>query len=112
MDAERKQRLARNEAVFREVNERIERLTRDGQLLGGSEWIEVLCECGTRDCAEPLRISISDYEAVRHVPTDFLVAHGHVTPEIEKVVATAPGYEVVRKLAGEGELARETDPRS
>jgi hypothetical protein len=35
-----------------------------------------------------------------------------VIPEIEEVVATGPGYEVVRKLAGEGVLARETDPRS
>ena len=112
MDAERKQRLARNEAVFREVNERIEELTRDGEWLGESEWLEVLCECGTKACAEPLKLRISDYERVRQEPTDFRVAHGHVIPEIEEVVATGPGYEVVRKLAGEGVLARETDPRS
>jgi hypothetical protein len=69
MDAERKQRLARNEAVFREVNERIEQLTGDGQLLDESDWIEVLCECGKSNCAEPLKLRISDYEAVRQEPT-------------------------------------------
>lgn len=112
MDTERKERLARNEAVFREVNERIEKLARDGEWLGETESFEVLCECGNRDCKEPLKIKISDYERVRQVPTDFLVVEGHVIPEIEKVIATGPGYEVVRKLAGEGVLARETDPRS
>lgn len=112
MDAERRERLARNEAVFREVNERIEKLMRDGDWLGESESLEVLCECGKRDCAEPLRLTVSDYERVREEPTDFLVARGHVIPEIEKVIATGPDYEVVRKLAGEGVLARETDPRS
>jgi hypothetical protein len=112
MDTERKERLARNEAVFREVNERIEELTRDGEWLGESEWLEVLCECGKRDCAEPLKLRISDYERVRQEPTHFLVAPGHVIPDIEEVVATGSSYEVVRKLAGEGVLARETDPRS
>jgi hypothetical protein len=106
MDADRRERLARNEAVFREVNERIEELTREGQ------WLELLCECGNADCTEPVRLAISDYERVRQEPTDFLVASGHVIPEIETVVATGAGYEVVRKLAGEGLLARTTDPRS
>lgn len=112
MDAERRERLARNEAVFREVNERIEKIARDGEWLGESESLQVLCECGHSDCAEPLTLSISEYEQVRQVPTDFLVVPDHVIPEIEKVVATGRGYEVVRKLAGEGVLARETDPRS
>src|SRR5256885_12439445 len=102
MDAERKERLARNEAVFREVNERIEKLTRDEEWLGQSESLEVLCECGNRDCSELLKLSISDYERVRQEPTDFLIVPGHVIPEIEEVIATGPSYEVVRKFAGEG----------
>jgi hypothetical protein len=112
MDAERKERLARNEAIFREVNERIERLASKGEWLGESDSLEVLCECGNVDCAEPLKLRVSDYERVRQVPTDFLVAPGHVIPEIEKVTASGRGYEVVRKVDGEEELARETDPRS
>jgi hypothetical protein len=35
-----------------------------------------------------------------------------VIPEIETVVGTGLGYEVVRKVAGEGVIARATDPRS
>jgi hypothetical protein len=106
MDADRRERLARNEAVFREVNERIEELTREGQ------WLDLVCECGNADCTEPVRLTVSDYERVRQEPTDFLVAPGHLIPEIERVVAAGAGYEVVRKLAGEGVLARTTDPRS
>jgi hypothetical protein len=112
MDAERKQRLARNEAVFREVNERIEELTSGGDWFGEGKSLELLCECGNRDCAEPLSLSISDYERVRQEPTDLLVARGHAIPEIEKVIETGPTFEVVRKIPGEGGIARETDPRS
>lgn len=107
-DAERGERLARNEAIFREVNERIEELEVTRQ--GG--WLDLLCECGNPGCSEPLHVSVSDYERVRGEPTDFLVAPGHVIPEIETVVGTGQGYEVVRKLAGEGVIARATDPRS
>ena len=106
MDKERKERFARNEAVFREVNERIEELTRE------SEWLEVMCECGDPQCKEPLRLTVAEYERVRQEPTDFLVARGHVIPEIETVVGGTERFEVVRKLAGERAFARETDPRS
>jgi hypothetical protein len=116
MEAERKERLARNETVFREVNERIEELTREGGQIGFSsskrDLLEVLCECGNQDCTELLSVSISEYERVRQEPTHFLFAPGHAIPEIEEVVRSEREYEVVRKLAGEGELARITDPRA
>jgi|SRR5919202_2380186 hypothetical protein len=116
MDAERKDRLARNEVVFREVNERIEKLVREGEWLNSAEReaesFQVLCECGNADCSEPVSIALSEYERIREKPTHFLVASGHVIPDIEEVVATGPDYQVVRKLAGEGALARKTDPRS
>jgi hypothetical protein len=116
MDAERKQRLARNETVFREVNERIEELTREGgksELPGATpDLLDALCECGNRDCTELLRITISEYERVRQEPTHFLVAPGHAIPDIEEVVETEQQFQIVRKLAGEGDLARTTDPRS
>jgi hypothetical protein len=116
VDAERRDRLARNEVVFREVNERIEKLIREGEWLEpsshGPEWLDVLCECGNADCDTGLRIALSEYERVRSEPTHFLVAPGHVIREIEEVVTSGAGYEVVSKLAGEGVLARNTDPRS
>jgi hypothetical protein len=103
---DRNARFARNEAIFREVNERIEELT------PSNESLEILCECGNPDCREPLRVSVADYERVRQEPTNFLVAPGHAILSIEEVVGGTEGFEVVRKLADEEELARQTDPRS
>ena len=57
-------------------------------------------------------MSIVEYERVRQHPTDFFVAPGHVIPAIEKVIDEKQSFDVVRKLAEEGELARSTDPRS
>ena len=105
---DRHARLARNETIFREVNERIEQLAQRGEL----DTLDILCECGNADCKEPLRVSIVEYERVRQHPTDFFVAPGHVIPAIEKVIDEKQSFDVVRKLAEEGELARKTDPRS
>jgi hypothetical protein len=116
MDAERKERLVRNETAFREVNERIEKLMREGgeseRSAAEGDLLDVVCECGNRDCTELLRVTISEYERVRQQPTHFLVAPGHAIPDVEEVVTTEPGYQVIRKLVGEGVLARATDPRS
>lgn len=108
---DRHARLARNESIFREVNERIEELAQSGDL-GEFESLDILCECGNADCTEPLRVSVAEYERVRQEPTDFFVAPGHMIPAIEKVVDSTQNFEVVRKLADEAELARKTDPRS
>jgi hypothetical protein len=105
---DRHERLARNETIFREVNERIEELAQRGEL----DSLQILCECGNGDCKEPLRVSVAEYERVRQEPTDFFVASGHVIPAIERVIDTGQRFDVVRKLAEEGELARKTDPRS
>jgi hypothetical protein len=108
---DRNERLARNESVFREVNERIEELAKSGDF-GEFDSLEILCECGNADCQEPLRLSVADYERVRQEPTDFFVAPGHAIPAIEKVVDSRQNFEVVRKLEEERDLARKTDPRS
>jgi hypothetical protein len=105
---DRHARFARNEAIFREVNERIEELAERGEL----DSLDILCECGNPDCKEPLRVSVAEYEHVRQEPTDFFVAPGHAIPGIERVVDDSGSFEVVRKLAEEGELARKTNPRS
>jgi hypothetical protein len=108
---DRHERLARNESIFREVNERIEDLAKSGDF-GAFESIQILCECGNAECQEPLHVSVAEYERVRGEPTDFFVAPGHAIPAIEKVIDHAQNFEVVRKLEEEGELARKTDPRS
>ena len=77
MEDERQRRIGRNQALFREVNERIERVS--GALRTGTDTITVLCECGNQACAERIEVSLSDYERVRAEPTLFLVRPGHAT---------------------------------
>lgn len=109
--SEREQRLARNEAVFRDVNENIQRLAE--QLEGEREHhlYEYCCECANVSCDKRVRLTIREYEAVREHPTWFALVEGHELPDIETVVQRQPRYLVVAKRNDAAEVARETDPR-
>lgn len=103
----REDRLARNEVLFREVNERIEEVasTEDGMF-------EFLCECGLTECTEVVRMTAAEYEGVRADPTTFALVRGHEIEDIEDVVSETDRFNVVRKRPGERDIARLTDPRS
>ena len=102
----RTERVGKNEAVFREVNERINDVTRE-------DTAEYLCECGYATCTETIQMTVADYEGVRSEPTHFAVLPGHEIPDLEEVVARNEEFLVVRKKAGAAaKLATELDPRS
>lgn len=110
MDA-REQRLVENEAMFRDINERIEDIAtshgpRDEHVY------EFFCECSNKDCTLRLELTIAGYEAVRREPAQFVVAPGHDLPEIEDVVFSCAEYQVVRKRGWAADLAEAKDPRS
>ena len=98
---------ARTQTLFREVNERMEEIGRDARLVDG----ELLCECANTDCAKPIPLTLTEYEAVRRIPTHFLVAPGHDVPAIERVVEANERYVVVEKLGEAGATAVRLDPR-
>jgi hypothetical protein len=105
----RQQRVARNEALFRQVNERIEEIN---QKLSDDTYSDFLCECGDEDCTAPVSLTITEYERVRSDPTHFVITNGHQVPDVERVVETNERYSVVEKFAGEAErIAVDTDPR-
>lgn len=107
----RETRLARNETLFREVNEQIERAV--GRLGREDKHVyEFLCECSNSDCTLLLPLTLDEYETARSDPRQFVVAPGHELPEIEDVIARYPGYEVVRKRGEAAEFVTELDPRS
>lgn len=107
-----KRRKAQNEAVFREVNERIEVLHRRFAR-GEEEPLQIVCECDRVDCAERIEVTIEKYERVRGDGTCFFVVPGHEDGTVEDVVDTGGGYLVVRKRPGEpARVAEETNPRS
>lgn len=106
---ERHARLARNETVFREVNEQIEGLNALGDDL---PTFGIVCECGSHDCAAVLTVTKAEYEAVRAQSDRFLVQRGHQIAEIEDVVERRAAFDVVDKKAGVPQrVAEATDPR-
>jgi hypothetical protein len=107
----RETRLAQNETLFREVNERIEEAVGALSREDGHVY-EFLCECSNSDCTLMLPLTIAEYEAVRSDPKQFIVAPGHELPEIEDVIGRKAAYQVVRKGGEAAEFVSERDPRS
>jgi hypothetical protein len=108
MDA-REERLARNEVVFRDINERVDH----SQLAhaSGPDVYEFFCECSNLDCTLVIPLTIAVYESVRADPTQFVVAPGHELPEVEQVLERTDTYQVVKKEGEAAEIATEQDPR-
>ena len=102
------ERQARNEALFREVNERVADVS--NQVDGPGE-IDFLCECADESCTEAITLRLADYESVRSDPRQFVIIEGHAVPTIERVVAEDDGHAVVRKTGAAGRFAEATDPR-
>lgn len=100
---------ARHQVVFREVNERLARLTGLASETGVNLYI---CECSDLGCAEAVEATAAEYETVRREPTRFLVHPGHQRPGIERVVAGNSRFLVVEKIGDAGQLAEHDDPRS
>ena len=100
------ERLARNQALFREVNERLLELA-DGFQDGSMQFV---CECSQEDCTETLTLSHERYESVRAHSTFFVIATDHEILEVEKVIDSNDGYTIVQKVMA-SDYAVATDPR-
>jgi hypothetical protein len=101
-------RVARNEALLREVNESIERGRWPGD---DSVPFRFRCECASLDCTETIMLTRGEYEHVRNDGRRFAILAGHEAPAFESVVETHDGYVVVEKNDEAGEVAERLDPR-
>jgi hypothetical protein len=101
-------RVAHNEVVFRELNERLEAGTWPGE---AGKAVAFRCECGDLGCNQLIEIVPADYERVRAHARRFVLVSGHELPELETVVQRAGGYVVVEKLDEAGAIAESHDPR-
>ena len=104
----REARFAKNEALFREVNERVEQLA-VSQL---SDWSEVLCECSDPNCLTTIPVTVGEYEAIRAHGARFALAGGHEETSVERVVERTERFVVVEKTETARAMARDLDPRS
>ena len=93
---------ARNQALFREVNERIEQLA-----VGVGGHNSYICECGDRRCTRPVELTRAEYQAVRKYANRFAVLPDHVDPATETVVEQYGRYSVVETRTGDKRTRRE-----
>jgi hypothetical protein len=100
MNEEVERRLARNEALFRETNEAIERGHFPGE---PDKVVRFRCECAVVECDQAIELTLAEYEQVRENPRRFFVARDHVAPEVEEVVGRTDRYLVVEKRGAAGE---------
>jgi hypothetical protein len=115
---DRYERQARNEALMREVNERIAELDKTAEKKnfdadGGM--FEFLCECGANDgeaadCEERVFMTINEYDQVRSQDDRFVVYPGHETEMLEWVVARTDRFVIVDKRPAAEPLVAD-DPR-
>jgi inactivated superfamily I helicase len=104
----REERTAKNESLFREVNERIgEAAHRTVAIATDADFV---CECASLECTERITIGLDEYEWVRSEPKRFMLVAGHEQADIEQIVTRRNGYVVVEKVGEAGEEAEDRDP--
>src|SRR5947207_15942565 len=94
--SEREGRIARNEAVAREINEGIE----DARPANPEDYLRMVCECGRPHCSSVSAISIRAYEAVREDSRMLVVGHAHFSHECDCTVATIEQFVFLCKREG------------
>jgi hypothetical protein len=94
---------ARNEEIFRDVNQRIEA---GAERLHVSTALPFHCECSNASCTEKLSVAPEDYRRVVDERFHFMVIPGHESGEVERVVAEHAAYLVVEKI---GEAREQID---
>jgi hypothetical protein len=105
------ERVARNNAIFREANESIGEAARDHRF---DQPVPFICECADPACTTIINVELHEYERVRANPTWFFDAPGHyrASQGYADVVDRRDGYDVVEKRGDAGALSEELDPRT
>ena len=89
------ERQARNQALLREVNERIAELSSRFEV--STEKQRYVCECSHTGCSEQVLLSAAEYARIRDDPATFLVLPGHAELDREEILVGLPEYLIVRQ---------------
>ena len=107
------QGIGQAQVVCRGENETIQASADKLTLLGP---IPFVCECPDRDCAEIVRLTFDEYEAIRQDPRRFFNVSGHETASVdagaERIVAVAGDLTVVEKIGVAGDVAADAHQRT
>jgi hypothetical protein len=102
------ERLAKNEILFRAVNERLDDLS---EAIPSEKSTDYLCECSDTTCFANIELREDEYERARSRPTVFMLVPGHERLEIERVIEGNERFLLVEKIVAV-DAVQETDPRS
>ena len=103
-----RERVARNQAAYRKINEAI----RAGSDDANSGPRAFVCECALIGCNELIEMTLADYEANRGNSERFVIFPGHDVPDAERVVAeTDEGAVIVEKDSDLAPITRGLDER-
>jgi hypothetical protein len=102
------ERLAKNEILFRAVNERLDEI---GGVVPWQSETDYLCECSDTDCIETIPLKKEEYEHARSRPTVFFVLPGHERPTLEKIIEEREHHLLVEKVVAVNAVIQ-ADPRA
>jgi hypothetical protein len=105
-------RAARNQALYRLVNERVKEVNDAFDALEPvGDWV---CECANDQCFAVIQMTHEEYEAVRATPTHFFVKpdEAHVFPEAEDVIERHERFWVVEKIGVAARVAERRNPHA
>jgi hypothetical protein len=111
-DGRQQRRAAENQALFREINEQIQKLDNSVEEL--TPYRSWTCECADTACLERIDMTPQEYETVRSHPARFAVCpdEEHVFAGVELITERTERYWVVEKIEAAAEAAAELDPRA
>jgi hypothetical protein len=111
MNPKTEERIARNDAIFRDANEQINATAKEHDV-DGDQAIPFICECADEHCTALVPLLLGEYEAVRTDSRQFLTVFGHDRFEGEiEAVTTNHNHLVVRKAGRAGDIAASLDRR-
>jgi hypothetical protein len=102
------EKIAHNNAAFRDANERIEQAA-ETYGLDREEPVPFICECSERTCVEIIGLTLTEYDRVRSNPRWFAHAINHEEEIPGAVVAVErhSRYVIVEKIDRAGDVAAE-----
>jgi hypothetical protein len=104
--------IGQAQVACRDENEAIQASADKLSLFGP---IPFVCECPDRDCAEIVRLTFDEYEAIRQFSRRFFNVSGHEASSVdagaERILAVVGDLTVVEKIGVAGDVAAEAHER-
>lgn len=104
-----KDRLVKNEAIFRQINEEVQNGLNELEKIAGEDGqssmvakhddvpLHFYCECADITCHERIEMNLSEYKVLHYDRRQFIIKPGHEIDEIEDIVDEDKDVTVVKK---------------